>query len=165
MNQDKATMKGIHWNGDWQDCRNTVDKGDFDAELAQAIGKEILDDYKQQEDKQFMMGWSLRSKTYFCQLWTQDDRIKHLSDKEAKILFIAASDVLQQTLFPTENRNRADLRDRMSQLCEMCIEMNDVAERNVDYDPDKYENRWEKVSELEGVYQTLFSETVQIYGN
>lgn len=62
-------------------------------------------------------------------------------------------------------QKEADLRDRMSQLCEMSNEIALVVDKHVDYDSDKYEDRWRQVEQMEKEYQTLFSETVRIYGD
>ena len=164
-----TAIRTFEWNGDFEVCRAEADAGTFDAELATIIGKRMYQAYRLERrvDKPFNMGWSLSTSTTFDMLWTQDARLKHLSEHEAKVLFLASSDVFNKLEFGGQSaqEKREDLKSRMSRLCEMVIEMENVAERVIDYDPDKYDSRWGKVKELEETYQTLFSETLRIYGN
>ena len=162
-------IRTFEWNGDFEACRAEADAGKFDTELANVVGQKMFDDYKtqRQADTPIKMGWSVSTSTTFDMLWTLDARLKPLSEREAKVLFLASSDIFRKLEFGgrTAQEKREDLQSRMSRLCEMTIEMELIGERVIDYDADKYENRWEKVSELEEIYQTLFVETLRIYGN
>lgn len=64
----------------------------------------------------------------------------------------------------TVTEKREDLRQRMMQLCKMSHEMNLIIDKYHDYDDEKYEYRQQHIDALEEAYQTLFSETVRIYG-
>lgn len=163
-------LRTFEWNGDWEACRKAADKGNFDAKLAEAVGKQMHKEYVLQlisDAVEFKLGWSMSTSHTFDKMWTIDRRVKPLSEKEAKILFLASSDVFHKLAFGgrTTAEKHADLRDRMSRLCEMAHEMNLIIDKHVDYDWDKYESRWEQVEEMEEEYQTLFSETVRLYGN
>jgi len=162
-------LRTFEWNGDWENCRAAADSGKFDAGLAKMVGKKMYKAYRleQGSDEPMKVGWSMLTSHTFDVLWTTHERVKHLSEKEAKVLFLAASDIFQKLEFGgrTTAEKHDDLRDRMSRLCEMAYEMNLVIDKHVDYDWDKYESRWEQVEEMEEEYQTLFSETVRIYSN
>jgi len=162
-------LRTFEWNGDWEDCRAAADAGEFDTELAKAVGKKMYQTYRLEQavEKPHKVGWSMSTSHTFDVIWTTDKRVIPLSEKEAKILFLASSDVFAKLEFGgrTTAEKHDDLRDRMSRLCEMAYEMNLVIDKHVDYDWDKYESRWEQVEEMEEEYQTLFSETVRIYSN
>ena len=147
----------IKWNGDFEASRAAADAGNFDKELAKAVGQEMLTDYNKQEGKQFFLGWSMCSSSYFERLWTLDDRVKPLLEADAKVLFLASSDVLRDLLFPNAQKSVEDLRNRMSRLCEMSVEMSELT--------DEWREciEWEVVEAKEEVYQTLFQETTRIY--
>ncbi|MCY3743619.1 MAG: hypothetical protein OXH00_21610 [Candidatus Poribacteria bacterium] len=159
----------FEWDGDFEACRAEADAGKFDTELAEFVGKRMYQAYRLERlvDKPFKVGWSICTSETFDMLWTQNNKVKHLSEHEAKVLFLAASDVFHKLEFGgrTALEKREDLKARMSRLCEMVVEITNVSEKVVDYDSDKYESRWDKVKELEEVYQTLFSETLRIYGS
>ena len=162
-------LRTFEWNGDWETCRKAADAGDFDKELAEAVGKHMYAMYRLETivDKPFKVGWSMLISHVFDKMWTLDKRVKPLSETEAKILFLAASDVFQKLEFGGRDitEKQADLRNRMSKLCEMSNEICLVSEKHNDYDWDTYNDRWEQVEEMEKKYQKLFSETVRIYGN
>ena len=158
------SYRTFEWDGDYDECRAEVDKGNFDADMAQKIGRGMYRAYKLQKKMPLSMGWSLCSSTYFDYLWTHDIKVKELSEREAKILFLAASNVLRRLLFPEDERSKSDLQERMSKLSEMSHELNLVVDKHVDYDDETYDDRWQQVEVMENEYQTLFSETLTIYG-
>ncbi len=92
-----------------------------------------------------------------------------IADENAFILLCDKFGTLQKILYfhitaDPLTASQKDLQDRMSRLCEMSIEIHDISEKHVEYDTEKYKDRWEKVSALEVVYQDLFSETVRKFG-
>ena len=62
--------------------------------------------------------------------------------------------------------NEQSLNDRISQLCEMSVEIHDVSETRECYlsIPEDYEDKdaWLEALELE--YHTLYTETIKLYG-
>lgn len=154
--QAKAT-RYIEWDGDYEVSRATAETGDFDKELAEAVGQEMLTDYNKQEGKEFFLGWSMCSSSYFDKLWTSDPRVKELAEADAKVLFLASSGVFQKLLFPNAKKSAEDLRDRVSRLCEMSVELAELTDEWRD------EIDWDEVNEKEEVYQALFQETIRIY--
>ena len=154
-------LRTFEWNGDFEGCRAEADAGTFDAELAQAIGQRMFDDYQKQRQagNPLKMGWSVLTSTTFDALWTLDARVRNLSEHEAKVLFLASSDIFQKLEFGGQNaqERRADLHTRMSRLSEMSAEL----ERHIE----KLTDTPEEAGQLEQDYQTLFSETLRIYGN
>ena len=168
-NEQGVSLRSFEWNGDWERCREEADKGNFDKSLAESVGKQMQTEYRLQllsDDVKFKLGWSISTSHTFDKIWTFDKRIKPLSEQEAKILFLASSDVFQKLEFGGRDaaEKRTDLQNRLSRLCEMSHEMNLIIDKHHDYDWDKYKDRWEQVHEMEEAYQTLFSETVKIYG-
>ena len=71
------------------------------------------------------MGWSVLTSTTFDALWTLDTRVRNLSEHEAKVLFLASSDIFQKLEFGGQDaqERRKDLHSRMSRLCEMSAEL------------------------------------------
>ena len=154
-------LRTFEWNGDFETCRAEADAGKFDAELAQVVGQRMFDDYKieKQANNPCKMGWSVCTSSTFDALWTLDARLKPLSEHEAKVLFLASSDIFQSLEFGGQSaqERRADLHARMSRLCEMSAEL----ERHIE----KLTDTPEEAEQLEEEYQTLFAETLRIYGN
>ena len=154
-------LRTFEWNGDFQTCRAEADAGKFDAELAQVIGQRMFDDYQKQRQagNPLKMGWSVLTSTTFDVLWTLDARVRNLSEHEAKVLFLASSDVFQRLEFGRHNaqERRADLQSRMSRLSEMSAELQMHIEKLTDTP--------EEADALETDYQTLFSETLRVYAN
>ena len=156
-----VAIRTFEWNGDFEACRADADAVKFDTELAQAVGQRMCADYKSQlrADTSLKMGWSLSTSTTFDTMWTLDARLQHLCEHEAKVLFLAASDIFQKLEFGRrdEETKRKDLHARMSRLCEMSAEL----ERHIE----KLTDTPEDADKLEEAYQTLFAETLRIYGN
>lgn len=163
-----VTLRSFEWNGDWERCREEADKGNFDKALAESVGKQMQTEYRLQllsDDVKFKLGWSMSTSHTFDKMWTLDKRLKPLSEQEAKILFLASNDVFQKLEFGGRDaaEKRADLRDRISRLCDMSHEMALVTNKHVDYDDEKYKDRWEQVDDMDKACQTLFLETLRIY--
>lgn len=153
-------MNGIRtfeWNGDFEACRAEADAWKFDAQLAEIIARKMRDDYHKRL-KDVPIGWSLSTSSTFDFMWTYDNRVKHLSEHEAKVLFLAASDIFRKLEFGgrSAQEKREDLKSRMSRLSELAVELALHHEKLTD-NPDEADT-------LEETYQTLFSETLQIYG-
>lgn len=154
-------MNGIRtfeWNGDFEGCRAEADAGKFDAELAEIIARKMRADYHKRL-KGAPIGWSLSASSTFDFLWTYDDRVKHHSEHEAKVLFLASSDIFQKLEFGgrSAQEKRDDLKSRMSRLSEMSAQL--------ELHHQKLTDNLEEADTLEETYQTLFAETLQIYGN
>ena len=154
-------IRTFEWNGDFEACRAEADAGKFDTELANVVGQKMFYDYKtqRQADTPIKMGWSVSTSTTFDMLWTLDARLKHLSESEAKVLFLAASDIFRKLEFGgrTAQEKREDLQSRMSRLSEMSAELELHIQKLTDNPED--------TDTLEEAYQTLFAETLRIYGN
>ena len=151
----------FEWDCDFEACRAEADAGEFDAELAQMIGKKMYQSYRLERvvDKPFKVGWSICTSETFDRLWTRHPRIKPLSEHDAKVLFLAASDIFHKLEFGgrTAFEKREDLKARMSRLSEISAEITLHVEKLTD-NP-------EAVKQLGEDYQTLFMETLRIYGN
>lgn len=151
----------FEWNGDFQACRAEADAGNFDKELALLVGKRMYHAYRLERlvDKPFKVGWSICTSDMFDRLWTTHPRVKGLSEQEAKVLFLAASDIFHKLEFGgrTALEKHEDLKARMSRLSEMSAEITLHVEKLTD-NP-------EVVDPLEAAYQILFTETLRIYGN
>ena len=150
----------IEWDNDFEACRAEADAGKFDAELAVFIGKKMYQAYRLERlvNKPFKVGWSICTSGLFDRLWTRHPRVKDLSEHEAKVLFLAASDVFHKLEFGgrTELEKREDLKARMIRLSEMSAEITLHVEKLTD-DPDAQ-------NALSEEYQTLFMETLRIHG-
>ena len=153
-------LRTFEWNGDFEGCRAEADAGTFDAELAQVVGERMHSDYHKQLnfENSHKMGWSLSTSTTFDALWTLDARVRNLSEHEAKVLFLASSDIFQKLEFggQTTMEKWEDLKSRMSRLSEMSAEL-ELHHQKLTDNPDEAE-------QVEEDYQTLFSETLRIYG-
>ena len=151
----------FEWNGDFDDCRAAADAGKFDTELAELVGKKMYYAYRLERlvDKPLKVGWSICTSDTFDRLWTLHPRVKDLSEHDAKVLFLAASDIFHKLEFGgrTAFEKREDLKSRMSRLSEMSAEITLHIEKLTD-NP-------EAADPLEEEYQTLFTETLRIYGN
>lgn len=160
-------IRTFKWNGDYNARRADAEAGSFDAELAKSIGKQMHASYQLEKtaDKQFKVGWSMFTSHFFDVLWSTHAKVKTLSEAEAKVLFLASSDIFQQLEFGggTTAEKQEDLQKRISELCEMAHEMNLIIDKYHDYDDEAYEYRQQHIDALEEAYQTLFSETVKIY--
>ena len=154
-------IRTFEWNGDFEACRAEADAGKFDTELANVVGQKTFYDYKtqRQADTPIKMGWSVSTSTTFDMLWTLDARLKPLSEREAKVLFLASSDIFRKLEFGgrTAQEKREDLQSRMSRLSEMSAELELHIQKLTDTPED--------ADKLEEEYQTLFAETLRIYGN
>ncbi|MDE0423532.1 MAG: hypothetical protein OXN25_01550 [Candidatus Poribacteria bacterium] len=150
----------FEWDNDFDECRAEADAGKFDAELAMFVGKRMYQAYRLERlfDKPFKVGWSICTSTTFDLLWANNLKVKHLSEREAKVLFLAASDVFHQLEFGgrTELEKREDLKARMIRLSEMSAEITLHVEKLTD-NPDAQ-------NALSREYQTLFMETLRIHG-
>ena len=151
----------FEWNGDFDECRAEADAGKFDAELAMFVGKRMYQAYRLERlvDKPFKVGWSICTSDLFDRLWANNEKVKHLSEHEAKVLFLAASDVFHKLEFGgrTEFEKREDLKARMIRLSEMSAEITLHTEKLTD-NPEASKALGEE-------YQTLFMETLRIYAN
>lgn len=84
-------MRTIEWNNDFKACRAAADKKEFDKALAEKIGKGMFNAYKQQQQEPEPYGPSMVSCMYFDNY--SNTYLKEISDSEAKILFLGASDI------------------------------------------------------------------------
>ena len=84
-------MRTIEWNNDFKACRAAADRKEFDEALAEKIGKGMFNAYKQQQQEPEPYGPSMASYMYFDNY--SNTYLKEISDSEAKILFLGASDI------------------------------------------------------------------------
>lgn len=149
----------FQWNDDFEECREKATAGTFNTALARSIGQTMYQEYRAQlrANTNHKMGGSLSSFHSFCRLWTCDARIQHFSESDAKVLFLAASDVFQRLAFggQTVHERREDLRDRMSRLSELSAELELHIQKLTDTDDS---------DALEAEYQELFAQTLRLYG-
>ncbi|MDE0016819.1 MAG: hypothetical protein OXU51_11570 [Candidatus Poribacteria bacterium] len=151
----------FEWNGDFQACRAEADAGKFDKELALLVGKRMYQAYRLERlvDKPLKVGWSICTSETFDLLWTRHPRLKNLSEHDAKVLFLAGSDIFHHLEFGgrTIDEKRKDLKKRISRLAALSAELELHAQKLTD-NPDDAEA-------LEAEYQALFIETVRIYAD
>ena len=94
-------LRTFEWNGDFDACREQADVGNFDAELATRVGKRMYKAYQLEKfaDKPLKLGWSMFTSYIFDVMWTHDPKVKNLLEHEAKVLFLAASDIFCKAEF------------------------------------------------------------------
>ena len=88
----KPKRRIIEWRGDYESARSAYELGNYDSDKAEDIATQMLDSYLNQEDD-FRVGPSLSSSDTLEYLLNSDANIKALSDFEAKVLFIASSEI------------------------------------------------------------------------
>ena len=151
----------IEWDADFEECRAAADAGEFDAELAAHVGKRMYQAYRLEKlyDKPFKVGWSISTSTTFDQMLICYKPMENLSDREAKVLFLAASDVFHKLEFGgrTIEEKRKDLRERISKLCDMSAQLELHIQKLTDNPED--------ADALEEEYQNLFIETIRIHAD
>ena len=162
-------LRNFEWNNDFDECRHEADQGNFDANLAQRIGTEMHETFRDRFTKQNAhkdLRWNLSVSLTFKILWTHDTKVSKLSERKAKVLFLAASDIFHQLHFGgrTEEERKANLKERISQLNYIYSELDSIANKQSDYDDEKYEDRWDHVDAIEAEYQKLYFDTIRIFG-
>ena len=112
-------MKSLEWNGDWEECRAAADRKEFDETLAEEIGKAAYNDYINQapEDGQCYDGPSLRSTNYFYTLLNKGEKLKDYSERDAKILFLGASDTFWEIFNERQTRGRLEEKRTAVEQC------------------------------------------------
>ena len=98
-------MRDIDWNSvDYAKARKVYEAGSYDKALADVIGSEMWQDYKNQkpaifynpetgENQEVGTGLSLRSSGYFTKLLNTDNRLTPLDLDTAAVLYLAASNI------------------------------------------------------------------------